>query len=115
MEDMIDGAFVDLDGNLITDPAILAQRLKAAETKARWYQWRASKAMPKRYGDKLQHEHSGNISISLATGVPELERFADAGAKVILSEPANITDSVSTSYLTDSSNPLVDAPLVDWD
>lgn len=69
LEDLLEGAFVDETGKRIEDPAMLAVRLRAAEAAVKLRQWRAAKVMPRRYGDKLQHEHSGSLSVTVATGV----------------------------------------------
>lgn len=35
--------------------------------------WTAAKMLPHRYGDRMQHEHSGNVTISLDTGIRRIE------------------------------------------
>ena len=82
LDDLINGVFYDEDGNRVTDPAMIAVLLKAAEAKVKLRQWRASKAMPKRYGDKLHHEHSGGVAIAVVTGVAN-NVVSDAPVSVI--------------------------------
>lgn len=71
LEHILEGAFIDEDGNNITDPAMIAVRLKAAEAKVKLRQWRAAKAMPHKWGDKIHHEHSGGVAIAVVTGVTD--------------------------------------------
>lgn len=53
----------------ITDPALANVAIARARLEVDLVKWEASKLVPKLYGDKLQHEHSGNLSVTVATGV----------------------------------------------
>lgn len=44
------------------------QRSKLRIETRKWY---LSKIMPKKYGDKIQTEHSGDLSIQVITGIPD--------------------------------------------
>ena len=33
-------------------------------------QWRAAKLAPRKYGEKVQNEHSGDLNLTVITGVP---------------------------------------------
>lgn len=49
-----------------TPETALADRIKIGA-----YQWRASKLKPRVYGDKLDVQQSGNLTVNVVTGVPE--------------------------------------------
>ena len=53
----------------ITDPALANVAVARARLEVDLVKWEASKLVPKLYGDKLQHEHSGSLSVVVATGV----------------------------------------------
>ena len=125
LESIIDGAFVDEEGHPITDAQLLASRLKAAESKVKLRQWRASKRMPHRFGDKMQHDHTGNVSITVVTGLPELPvarmldddgprpgvltyRIGDAAESGDAEETADSADSVEPASLGYASARLLD-------
>lgn len=66
-DDGVNDTYVDGDGNKRTDTDVVARsKLRIAAR-----QWYASKIAPKRYGDKLQQEHTGAnggpIQMSFAT------------------------------------------------
>ena len=60
------------DGQDVADPAMFNALVQRARLRIDTEKWAASKLDAKTYGDKLQHEHSGSISVTVATGVPEL-------------------------------------------
>ena len=53
----------------ITDPALANVAVARARLEVDHVKWEASKLVPKLSGDKLQHEHSGSLSVVVATGV----------------------------------------------
>jgi hypothetical protein len=64
----------DLMDDLILEVAnaCTAETAQADRVKISAYQWRASKLAPKKYGDKVQAEHTGEITVKWesAEGVP---------------------------------------------
>jgi len=52
-----------------------ADALEAATVKLRvdTLKWDVSKRLPKVYGDRIKHEHDGNVNITVVTGVPQPE------------------------------------------
>jgi hypothetical protein len=68
----------ELQADLMDDMILDAAKACTAETaladriKISAYQWRASKLQPKRYGDKVQTEHSGSVSISYEDALTQL-------------------------------------------
>jgi hypothetical protein len=52
-------------GQMVDNEAINRSRLRVDTRK-----WIASKLKPKKYGDKIDHEHSGSLSLTVLTGVP---------------------------------------------
>jgi len=66
-DDGINDTYVDEDGNERTDHDVIARsRLRVDSRK-----WMLSKMLPKIYGDKIQTEHSGGVSVTVSTGVTE--------------------------------------------
>src|SRR5688500_1518798 len=58
-----------------TDPAMLSAQVARMRLVIDTSKWEACKVIPKLYGDKLQHEHSGNVSITVDTGIPALTQI----------------------------------------
>lgn len=59
-----------LDGiTAAADPFELSKAREAAFH----YRWRASKAAPKEYGDKIEHEHKGGVTTRVISGEPLTE------------------------------------------
>jgi hypothetical protein len=80
-------ALLDSAGDGTTDPAMLNAQVNKARAQVWGRQWTASKLLPKVYGDKLQHEHTGNVSITVDTGVRRLAhetvQVTDAAYRVL--------------------------------
>ena len=57
----------DVMDDLILDTAnaCTSETAQADKVKIAAYQWRASKLAPKKYGDKLELEHSGNVTVQV--------------------------------------------------
>jgi hypothetical protein len=55
----------NVSGRVVDQEAINRSRLRVDTRK-----WIASKLLPKKYGDKIDHEHSGNVNLTVLTGVP---------------------------------------------
>lgn len=55
------------------DPGVMNARIGHARLKTDARKWLASKLLPDAYGDRMQHEHSGNVTISLDTGIRRIE------------------------------------------
>lgn len=51
------------------DPAAVNAQVQRARLRIDTDKWVMAKRHPSRYGDKLQHEHSGSLSVTVATGV----------------------------------------------
>ncbi len=54
------------------DPAKRMADIQSARLRIDTRKWIAAKLLPKLYGDKLQHEHSGSVAITVDTGIPLL-------------------------------------------
>jgi hypothetical protein len=65
--ELMDDMILECANNCTPESAI-ADRVRISA-----YQWRASKLKPKKYGDKLDLDHSGGVSIQVITGVPSGE------------------------------------------
>jgi hypothetical protein len=65
MHEILDNA-----GNGTKDAALFNAEVNKAKARVWARQWTASKLLHKTYGDKLQHEHSGSVSVAVVTGVP---------------------------------------------
>ena len=63
---------LDTAGDGCKDPAMFNARVAKAKACVWARMWAASKLRHKVYGDKLQHDHSGSVSITVVTGLPEL-------------------------------------------
>jgi hypothetical protein len=78
---------LDQAGNGASDPAMLNAQVQKARARVDARKWAASKLLPKLYGDKLQHEHTGNVSITVDTGVRRLAhetvQVTDAAYRVL--------------------------------
>lgn len=95
----------------ITDPALANVAVARARLEVDLVKWEASKLVPKLYGDKLQHEHSGSLSVVVATGVDLLaapptsrigvsldamldgEEVRDAAVRVVDAAPVRLGDA----------------------
>lgn len=83
------------------DPGVMNARISHARLKTDNRKWLASKVLPRRYGDRMQHEHSGNVTISLDTGIRRIEGVVvDAVVR-----PSSLLDADdSESLLADASD-----------
>ncbi len=68
-------------GEDCTDPAMITAQVNRARLRIDTRKWTMSKRSPKRYGDKLQHEHTGSIAIAVVTGVA-LDNVKDAQYRI---------------------------------
>ena len=50
----------------------------AAKVKISAYQWRAAKLLPKKYGDRITQEHTGEVSMTLASSIAKARKRAEA-------------------------------------
>ncbi len=66
----------DLMDDMILDAAnaCTVEDAQAARVKISAYQWRASKLAPKKYGDKVQTEHSGSIAVSYEDALAQIAK-----------------------------------------
>lgn len=64
--EIADAPVKSLDSGATDNGAVQKQRLQVDTRK-----WLLSKLAPKKYGDKLQTEVSGGLSVVVATGVPD--------------------------------------------
>lgn len=82
------------------DPGVMNARIGHARLKTDARKWLASKLLPDAYGDRMQHEHSGNVTISLDTGIRRIEgTLIDATVRT-----ASLLDDAPTSLLADASD-----------
>lgn len=97
----------DTAGDACDDPARFNAEVQKARLRIETRKWTASKLNPLRFGDKLQHEHSGSLSVTVATGVDLLgasptprigvsldslldgEEVRDAAVRVLPAAPAS--------------------------
>lgn len=81
------------------DPGVMNARIGHARLKTDARKWIASKILPDAYGDRMQHEHSGNVTISLDTGIRRIEgTVVDA-----IVRPSSLLDA-GPSLLADASD-----------
>lgn len=67
-ETLADDIVTIADGNPMADPDAVGVARDRLRVDAR--KWVASKLLPKKYGDRVQQEHSGEMSFTVVTGVP---------------------------------------------
>ena len=70
IEALVDGMVPRIANIDSPDAAMMRVRVDQAAKVNDAIKWQASKLLPKLYGDRMQHEHSGSVSIALATGIP---------------------------------------------
>ena len=88
-----------LDG-VSDDPGTMNAKVGHARLKLDARKWTAAKMLPHRYGDRMQHEHSGNVTISLDTGIRRIEgTLIDATVRT-----ASLLDDAPTSLLADAGD-----------
>lgn len=91
VQDIADTA---LDG-VSDDPGVMSARIGHARLKIDTRKWNAEKLQARRYGQRIAHEHSGNVTISLDTGIRRIE--------------GTVTDAVvRSSSLLDAGPSLLD-------
>lgn len=56
-------------GDGVTDPGMLGAQIRKAELRINTRKWTLAKRSPARFGDRLQHEHSGSISVTVDSGL----------------------------------------------
>lgn len=71
--DVMDAMILDVVANCTPETA------QADRVKILGLQWRAAKLLPKRYGDKVTQEHTGDITLKVVTGVPRQQISASVG------------------------------------
>lgn len=88
-----------LDG-VTDDPGTMNAKVGHARLKLDARKWTAAKMLPHRYGDRIAHEHSGNVTISLDTGIRRIDGpIIDASIR-----NASLLDDAPTSLLADASD-----------
>lgn len=90
-------------------------RLHAEIARCRLYvdtvKWEASKLAPKVYGDKLQHEHTGNIAIAVVTGL-DIDPVAHVQQRITVDSPllADSANGALSHWGTDDEDDLAVPP-----
>lgn len=96
VQDIADTA---LDG-VSDDPGVMSARIGHARLKIDTRKWNAEKLQARRYGQRIAHEHSGNVTISLDTGIRRIDGpIIDASIRA-----ASLLDDAPTSLLADASD-----------
>lgn len=68
-DDGLNDTYTDENGNVVVNQDVIARsRLRVDSRK-----WYASKLLPKKYGDKIQTEHSGEMTVRAKTDVSDDE------------------------------------------
>lgn len=61
---------LDGEGN-VTGYKLMGEHVQRSKLRIDTRKWYLSKIMPKKYGDKVQTEHSGSVSYTVVTGIPD--------------------------------------------
>lgn len=90
-------------GEGLDDPAMVHAQVQRAKLLIDTRKWILAKLHPERYGDRLQHEHRGAVSIAVVTGLPPLPPLdaRDVPARIITDSMTMLGDG--PPLLVDSS------------
>ena len=94
----------------ISDPALANVAIARARLEVDLVKWEASKLVPKLYGDKLQHEHSGSLSVTVATGVDLLGASPSRRISASLDDELDGVTDAHYRVLGDAASPAVARP-----